>query len=413
MRLEASIAWRYLCKKKSHGAVSVIAIVSVVGVAVATAALVCVLSVFNGFRMLLVDRSDLILPDIEVTAVNGKLISEADSLTALIKDVKGVEVASPILADQALAIFSQKEMPVMLRGVEPQAFRHYTHIDSLIVSGITLPSNAMEYEPPAGLISVGVASRLQAFNPGECLFLFAPKREGRINLANPAASFFTDSITTVGIFESLQNEYDAATIYVDIEMARELLQYGSDATSIVVKGNADVDLSSLSDAIAGVVGKHFVVRDRLHQQELNFRMVQIEKWVTGLLLLFILVIASFNIISTMTMFVLEKRRQMRTLRSIGMAGASIGEIFGWESLYITFIGALSGIVSGIGLCLLQEHFGLIKMQGNAENMLLQAYPVKLIWSDLWMVTIPVVLIGLLTAWIASAFARSRISEKHQ
>jgi ABC-type lipoprotein release transport system permease subunit len=135
-------------------------------------------------------------------------------------------------------------------------------------------------------------------------------------------------------------------------------------------------------------------------------MVQIEKWVTGLLLLFILIIASFNIISTMTMFVLEKRRQMRTLRALGMERGRVGGIFAWESLYITLLGGVAGILLGVLLCLLQQHFGLIGMQGG-ENMLVRSYPVRLMWSDLWIATLPILAIGLLTAWIAAAFARSR------
>lgn len=416
MKLEAGIAWRYLIKKKSHGAVSAIAIVSVAGVAVATAALICVLSVFNGFRMLLVDRSDYILPDIEITSVSGKVIADVDSLAESVRRVQGVALAAPELSDQALAIYERREMPVMLRGVDPEAFRSYTSVDSLVIAGESLPDDAVEYDPPAALISVGVASRLQAFttgDEGDYIFLFTPRREGRINIANPLTSFFTDSVQTAGIFESLQTEYDAATVYVPIEVARGLLQYESAGSSIAVKALPGVNIEELAEKIAEKIGDKYVVNDRMRQQAINFRMVQIEKWVTGLLLFFILIIASFNIISTMTMFVLEKRRQMSALRALGMERRRIGAIFGWESLYITFMGAGSGMILGIGLCLAQESFGLLKMKGDAANMLVQAYPVQLVWSDLWIVAVPICLIGLLTAWIAAAFARSRIVEKHQ
>lgn len=413
MRLEAGIAWRYLWKKKSHGAVSAIAAVSVVGVAVATAALLCVLSVFNGFRMLLVDRSDLILPDIEVVSRDGRVISDADSLASAIATMEGVEIASPVLADQALAIFGQREMPVMLHGIEPEAFRNYTSVDSLVVSGTTIPYEAIDFEPPAALITTGVASRLQAFLPGDRLFLFAPRREGRINLANPMASFFTDSIQTFGIIETMQTDFDAATICVPIDIARSLLQYENQGSSVAVKAGDGVDLRRLADSISAAVGGSYEVRDRLRQQAMSFRMVQIEKWVTGLLLIFILVIASFNIISTMTMFVLEKRRQMQTLRSLGMRRGDIGSIFGWESLYITLLGGGGGLVLGVILSLLQERYGLLKMSGDSGALIVQAYPVQLVWSDLWAVAVPVVAIGLVTAWTAAAFARSRIVEKRQ
>lgn len=412
MRLEAGIAWRYLWKKKSHGAVSAIAVVSVVGVAVATAALICVLSVFNGFHDLLVEQNDLILPDVEVFPAKGKVVAEADSLARKIAMVEGVEVAAPAIAEQALAICRQREMPVMLRGVEPRAFRSYTAIDSLIVSGNTLPWSAIDYDPPAGLVSVGVASRLQAFGQ-DAIFLFAPRREGRINLANPAASFYTDSLQVCGVFESLQTDFDASTIYVPIEVARGLLDYDTQATSVAVRVAADADLAEVARRIAATIGEGYEVKDRMRQQEVSFRMVQIEKWVTGILLLFILVIASFNIISTMTMFVLEKRRQMLTFRALGMERGGIGAIFGWESLYITLIGGVGGALLGIGLCVLQSRYGLLRLAGEADSMVVEAYPVHFLWSDLWLVAIPVVVIGALTAWIAAAFARSRIVETRQ
>ena len=270
MRLEAGIAWRYLWKKKSHGAVSAIAAVSVVGVAIATAALICVLSVFNGFRMLLTDRSDMILPDIEVTSADGRVIRDADSLAQVVGAIPGVEIASPVMADQALAIFHQREMPIMLRGVVPRDFRRYTLIDSLIVAGTTLPADAIGFDPPAALVSVGVASRLQAYNPGDCIFLFTPRREGRINLANPAASFVTDSVQTFGIFETLQTDYDAATVYVPIEMARDLLQYEAQGSSVAVKVRSGADTRAVEQRIAAKIGAAYTVRDRLRQQQHKF-----------------------------------------------------------------------------------------------------------------------------------------------
>ncbi|MDE6011088.1 MAG: ABC transporter permease [Muribaculaceae bacterium] len=413
MKLEAGIAWRYLWKKKSHGAVSAIAVISVVGVAVATAALICVLSVFNGFRNVLTEQSDLILPDVEILPVSGKTISDADSLADAISKIPGVELASAAIADQALAIFAQREMPIILRGVNPAAFRSYTTIDSLIVGGSPMPRDAIDRNPPAGLISVGVASRLQTFDPGDRVFLFAPRREGRINLANPAASFLTDSLEVSGIFESHQTDYDTSTVYVPIEVARGLFGYETQASSVAVKVAAGADATEVARRIGDAIGVGYVVKDRMRQQEVSFRMVQIEKWVTGLLLLFILVIASFNIISTMTMFVLEKRRQMLTFRALGMERGSIGAIFGWESLYITLLGGLCGIALGVALCLLQQHYGLIRMQGGEGSLLVQAYPVQLIWSDLWMAAIPIVVIGAVTARIAASFARSRIAETRQ
>ncbi len=423
--LAPRIAWRYLWVKKSYGAVSAIAVVSVVGVAVATAAILCVMSVFNGFRDILSTSSSRIQPDIIITPREGKVIDDGDMLAEEIREITGVEVAMPSIEDQALVIFNGVEMPVMLRGVEPADFRKLTSIDSLIVAGSPMPDDAIEHEIPLGLISVGVGQRLSAYNPGEDpLFLFAPRREGRINPANPLSSFFTDSIVVAGVFRAEQSEYDATSVYVPIDVARGLFQYDTEASSIQVKVGKGADITSTAENIAvhlngtPLLGEpedgeaEFIVKDRARLEEVSFRMVEIEKWVTALLLFFILVIASFNIISTMTMFVLEKRRSLATLRALGMPKGRIGAVFGWESVYVSLLGGVGGLLLGALLTTLQQSFGLIRIEGAVMGESIP-YPVRLAWGDVGIVFCAVVVIGLVTAVIAASFARSRIAEKRQ
>lgn len=414
-RLSARIAWRFLWKRKSHGAVSAIAGVSVAGVAVASAAIICVLSVFNGFREVLVGQADRVLSDVEISPAKGGMLESGDSLLAIVRGIKEVEIATPVVADQALAIFDMREMPVELCGVESADFRRILRMDSLVIAGVNMPADPMAYDPPAGMISVGVGIKLHAFIPGERIFLFAPRRYGRINPANPAASFFTDSITICGIFESRRQELDASTIYVPIEIARGLFDYGDDQmTSIMVSGRSGIDCERLGEIISGKIGdEKYIVKDKIRRQTLSFRMVEIEKWVTGLLLLFILMIASFNIISTLTMFVLEKRKSIDSLRAIGMDSRSIGGIFGWESFYVSIIGGVIGIIGGILLVMSQQKWGWLTMQGDSSQMIIQKYPVRLELTDLWAVVVPIIVIGIVTAWIAASFARSRIAERHR
>ncbi|MDE6273268.1 MAG: ABC transporter permease [Muribaculaceae bacterium] len=423
--LAPRVAWRYLWVKKAYGAVSAIAVVSVVGVAVATAAILCVLSVFNGFRDVLSTSSSRIQPDILVTPREGKVIDDGDMLAAEISEITGVEVAMPAIEDQALVIFNSMEMPVMLRGVVPSEFRRLTSIDSLIVAGSPMPDDAIEHETPLGLISVGVGQRLSAYNPGEDpIFIFAPRREGRINPANPLSSFFTDSIVVAGVFKADQSEYDATSVYVPIDVARGLFQYDTEASSIQVKVGRGADISSTAENIAmhlngsPLLGEpddpqaEFIIKDRARLEEVSFRMVEIEKWVTALLLFFILVIASFNIISTMTMFVLEKRRSLSTLRALGMSKGRIGAVFGWESVYVSMLGGIGGIILGAGLTLLQEYYGLIRIEGTIGGESIP-YPVRLAWADVGIVLAAIAVVGMVTAMIAASFARSRISEKRQ
>lgn len=402
--LPARIAWRYLRAPKSHSAVSAISIVSVAGVAVATAAIICVLSVFNGFRTFLNDKLDILAPDVLVTPAKGKTFADGDSLAAVVAKIKGVATAMPSVTDNALALADSREMPVTLRGVDGDTYAKITKIDSILKDGSPLGSLSEK----DAVISVGVARQLGIFSSGAPLLLFAPRREGRVNLANPLASFITDSVGVGGIFQAMQTEYDENTVICDIATARQLFQYSSEASAIEVKAAPGVSPEELAIRIGRTLGPSAIAKDLLQQQETNFRMISIEKWVTFLLLIFILLIASFNIISTLCMLILEKQASMATLSAMGMSRRGIGRTFWWESLYVSLAGGVAGIVVGLALCLLQQHFGIIKLAGDPETMAMTAYPVVVEAKDVAIALIPVVAIGLVTAWISEAFARSRV-----
>ncbi len=402
--LPARIAWRYLRAPKSHSAVSAISIVSVVGVAVATAAIICVLSVFNGFRGLLNDKLDTLAPDVLITPAKGKTFANADSIAGIVADMPSVEEVMPAVVDNALAISESREMPVTLRGVDPEAYARITSVDSIIFEGAKMK----DLTPADAVVSVGTGQQLAIYATGGTLLLFAPRREGRVNLANPMSSFLTDSVSVAGIFQAMQSDYDNNTVICDITTARNLFQYTTEATQLEVKATPGTDLPALASDIELSLGPNALAKDRARQQQTNFRMVEIEKWVTFLLLIFILLIASFNIISTLCMLIIEKQHSMATLSALGMSRKSIGATFWWESMYVSMSGGIAGIITGLALCLIQEHFGLIKLGGDPEAMIITAYPVAVEWGDVLIALAPVTIIGLAAASIASAFARSRI-----
>lgn len=401
-----TIALRYLLGKKSHGAVNAIALVSVAGVAVATAAVICVLSVFNGFQSVISGRLDTMSPDLMVTPRQGKTIANGDSLAKAISAMPGVAIATPTLTDNALGFFNGRETPVKLKGVVPAEYSRVTSIDSLMIStGITLKES--EETNPA-VVSVGAAYKLQYFDPRQPLMVFAPKRIGRFNPANPAAAFVMDSLNVAGTFQSLQEEYDEYSIITDIETVRNLLLYDSESTAVEIKTTASADIDRTRDAIADAIGASYEVKDRLMQKQLDFRMIRIEKWMTFLLLFFILVIASFNIISTLSMLVLEKQDTMATLSAIGMDRRRIAEVFRWESILVSATGAVAGLVIGSILCLLQQRYGFITIANGSIEETPMAYPVQLEWSDLLVTLVPIAVIAAVCAAIAGAFAKSRI-----
>lgn len=402
----AGIAWRYLVSKKSHSAVGAISMVSICGMAVATAAIICVLSVFNGFKSIIADRLDTLSPDIIVEPLKGKVFTDADSIAKRIESIKGIEIASPSLTDNALALCESREMPVTLKGVRLNEFRKITSLDSLIIDRVP-PSNAItDSEFYEAIFSIGAAAGISASPENEVL-LFTPIREGRVNLSNPAASFLTDSVRVTGVFRSDQSQFDENLVIVDLELARDLLQYDSEASAIEILASPGSDIDRLTSEISKTIGPEFTVKDRLRQQEMSFRMISIEKWVTFLLLFFILVIASFNIISSLSMLVIEKEKSISTLRAMGFSRRGIGSIFFWESIFVTIIGGISGIGIGIILTLMQEHLGLIKLQGAPRTLTVASYPVHLDPADILITLLPVVIIGFATAFITDAYARSR------
>lgn len=401
-----TIALRYLLGKKSHAAVNAIAIVSVVGVAVATAAVVCVLSVFNGFQSVISGRLDTMSPDLMVTPIEGKTITNGDSLSKAISKISGVDIATPTLTDNALGFFNGKETPVKLKGVVPHEYAMVTSIDSLLIgSSITLKES--EETNPA-LVSVGVAVKLQYYDRQQPLMVFAPKRIGRFNPANPAAAFVMDSLNVAGTFQSLQEEYDENCIITDIFTVRNLLLYDQESTAVEVKIKKNADIENTRNKIIQAIGNTYEVKDRLMQQQLDFRMIRIEKWMTFLLLFFILIIASFNIISTLSMLVLEKQDSMRTLSAMGLSRGQIASVFRWESVIVSASGAILGLALGSILCLMQQQFGFITIANGGIEETPMAYPVQLQSADILVTIIPITVIAAICAAVAGTFAKSRI-----
>ena len=456
--LAIRIARRYLWSRKSHSAVTAIAVAGVCGVALATMAIVCVLSVFNGFHDAIAGRDSRITPDLLVEPAKGSLIANADSLADRVAAVAGVKAVTPAVRDEAVAYFEQRQLPVRILGVRPEPYRSITAIDSLMMTGRWKPQpqqvtdmmaqNSLtqsdveeidnlaaeefdeaalfaeadlneEPEPelpelPASpiLASVGVATNLglpPATDAGVLLFL--PRRTGDINFADPSTGFMIDSLAVTGVFSSEQSEFDAATVILDLETARRLLEYDTQANALYVGLAPGADAGAVKSRLSESLGDGYKVSGRAEQQTLHFRMVAIEKWITFLLLSFILVIASFNIISTLSMLIVEKRRNMLTMAGYGASRGFIGRVFFWESVMVCLAGSLAGIALGVALCLLQMQYGFITIPGGSADMLLTTYPVRVNIFDLAVVFILSVGIALLTGLISAAYAAKTVTVK--
>ena len=404
MHLPLHIALRYLRSKKSHSAVNIISIVSVCGVIVATAAIVCVLSVFNGFSKLIHSKLSMLDADIAITATLGKTIADADSVAAVARGVAGVEMALPVVEDNALAMFFNYQMPVTLKGV-PNGYDSLTNIRSTIIDGkYLLDDGISQYS----VIAIGPALSLNV-RPDylKMVSLYTPRRRGNINLANPATALRSDSVFVSGVFQIEQNKYDRSTMFVSIEMARRLFDYTTQATAVELRLAPGANEPAVMAALTDALGEQHVVKNRLMQQAEAFRLVNIEKWVTFLLLGFILVIATFNVIGALSLLIIEKTDSIDTFRNLGASNKLISRIFVMEGWVISFTGTVLGIALGLLLCLLQEHFGLIEMQGNAATLIITAYPVAVQWTDVLAVLALSVAVGARTSLVTKLLMRRK------
>ena len=399
------IAWRYLISKKGHQAVNIISIVAVCGVVVATAALICVLSVFNGFRGLIMGKLAMLDPQVAITATMGKTINDADSVINIANDIPGVERAVPVIIDQALAMYAQYQMPVRLKGV-PDDYNTMNEMDSVIVDGEwKLRDQVSRY------IVVGAGPAVRLMVRPEFLGmvnLYAPQRQGNVNIANPMGAFRQDSLFVSGIFQLQQNSYDADLIYVPLDVARELFDYETEATQIEVKLAPGANEPQVMKALENSLGKNYQVKNRLMQQSEAYRLVNIEKWMAFLLLAFILVIATFNVISTLSLLIIEKDDSIATLRALGANDRQISHIFVLQGWLITLAGAITGVVIGLILCLCQQQFGWVRLSGDPANMIISADPVEVQWTDVLVTLALVAAVGLLTSMVTALIMRRRL-----
>lgn len=395
MNLSFYIARRYLFSKKSHNAINIISMVSVCGVVVATLALVCALSVYNGFNDLVSTLFSSFDPELKITPRTGKVF---DPTVATVREacrLPAVACYSEVLQDNALVRYRERQVVATVKGVDDR-FRQLVAIDSVLVDGrFLLHDEVVNYATPG----IGLAAAL-GVNAGFTapLELYVPKRDERVNLSNPASSFTLEYAFIAGVFCINQPLYDENYLLIPLSLARTLFRYEREVSAIELKLQPGADLAETKQQLRHLLGDRFRVEDRYEQQAASFKMMQVEKWMTFLILCFILAIALFNVVGSLSMLMIEKQADAATLRSLGADEALIRRIFLFEGWLIAGCGALIGIGLGLLLCLLQEHFGLIRLGESGGTFIIDAYPVRVELSDLLTVFATVLAIGFLAAW---------------
>lgn len=396
------IARRYLFSKKSHNAINIISGISASGVAIGTMALVCVLSVFNGFETLISDMFSAFDPDLKITLTQGKTFDVNSPEFSEIRKLKSVAYFTQVIEENALLRFKDKQMPATIKGVSDD-FENMTRIDSIMYDGkFQLYDGAFERAVPG----IGVASILglgaHFIDP---LYIYAPKRTTDINLLRPENSFNQLGTFVSGIFAVQQLQYDDHYVLVSIGLARKLFEYDGNTVSAVELKLADgANSDNVQKQIQTIVGNRFQVKNRYQQQESFFKIMKIEKWITYLILCFILLIASFNIIGSLSMLIIDKKADIMTLRNLGADNQTIKRIFLFEGWMISAVGAIVGIALGAGLCLLQETFGFLKL---GSGYVVEAYPVVTNLMDMLLVFVTVLIMGFLAAYYPVRYIKTK------
>ena len=390
------IARRYLFSKKSHNAINVISAISVCGVALATLALVCTLSVFNGFQDLVSTFFTAFDPQLKIVPASGKVFDGKDKRIQLLKNIPEVALMCESVEDNALVQYQGKQAMAVVKGMEDN-FDELTPIDTILFGRgeLLLHDEVVDYAIPGVQLLASLGTGVRFLDPLE---IYAPKRGAKVNMANPAASFNSGNLFSSGlVFAVNQEKYDGSYIITSLQFARKLFQYTDEVSAVNLKLIAGADVDAVKRKIENVLGNDFRVLDRYEQQADTFRIMEIEKLISYLFLTFILMIACFNVIGSLSMLIIDKRDDAATLRNLGADERQIFRIFLFEGRMITFIGAVSGIVLGVLLCWLQQRFGLISL-GSSGSFIVDAYPVSVHWGDIVLIFVTVVAVGFLSVW---------------
>lgn len=411
LNLPFFIARRYLFSKKSTNAINVISIISMVGVAVATMALVIVLSVFNGFHDLVASFFTNFDPQLEVVPVKGKVAAADDAVFMKIRQLPEVDMVSECVQDQALAFYNGQQAMVNIMGVDDN-FARMTRIQKILYGDgdFSLQAANLEYGVPGIRLAqtLGMGARWDGF-----LKIYAPQREGQLtDMASPADGFVTDSLISPGVvFAVNQAKYDRDYLVTSIAFARRLFFRQGMVSKLMVKLKPGTDLDAAKRKIKNLAEGRFNVLDRFEQHADTFRIMQVEKVLAYLFLSFILVVACFNIIGSLSMLIIEKKKDVQTLRNLGATDRTLTRVFLFEGRMISALGAVVGILLGLLLCWLQQEFGLVPMGDSSGTFVVNAYPVSVHYSDVLIVFITVLAVGWAAAWYPVRYMSRRLLGK--
>ncbi len=401
------IARTYLFSKKSHHTINIISGISVCGVALATMALICTMSVFNGFQDMVASLFTAFDPQLKIVPSEGKHLQHNDpNLLELRKDSR-IKVFTETLEDNALLSYGGRQAIVTLKGVEKN-FEELTDIDDLLYGEgrFELGDDLLKY----GILGIHLTRTMGVgANFEDPMVVFAPKKGERINMGNPAASFNQDEFISPGVvFAVMQDKYDSNYVLVSLDFARKLFGAPGEMTALEIRCKDGINVNSVKRDLQKKLGQDYKVMDQYEQQADVFRIMEIEKLLSYLFLTFILMVACFNIIGSLSMLIIDKKADVQTLRNLGASDDQICKIFLFEGRMISTIGAVLGLVVGLLLCWGQMKFGWLKLSPASGSFIIDSYPVSVHFWDIVIVFVTVVLVGYLSVWYPVRYLSKRL-----
>ena len=407
MNFPLFISRRYLFSKKSTHAINIISFISMTGIAVATMALVIVLSVFNGFQDLVASFFTQFDPQLEVVATQGKAVRADDPVLQRIRKMPAVDVATDCVEDQALAVYGDKQAMVTVKGVDDN-FDQLTHINDILIGDGAFDLHAADLD--FGVIGIRLAQILgTGARWNGYLKIFAPQREGQLDMTDPTSGFVADSLLSPGVvFQVKQAKYDKGYILAPISFARRLFRRDGQLTSLELRLKPGSDIEAVKKEMQQTCGTRFIVKDRYEQQAETYNIMNIEKFIAYIFLTFILMVACFNIIGSLSMLIIDKSNDVVTLRNLGATDRQITHIFLFEGRMISVMGAVIGIGIGLLLCWLQQEYGIVALGDSAGSFVVDAYPVSVHYSDVAVVFFTVVAVSWLAVWYPVRYLSKRL-----
>ena len=400
------IGLRYLFSKKKHHAINVISIISMLGIMVSSAALIIVLSVFNGMEGLVRTSFNSFNPDYQILPKEGKVFSTDTFPMTELQKLDGVQAVFEVVADMTLMTYNEKQLLVSVKGVSPD-YLQGTGIDTLLIDG----NATLQYsEGPAAVLGAVAAGNIQLnLHSPEQLKVYYPKRLLK-NLADPTKAFNIDYVIPAGVFASY-TEYDEKYVFVPLDFARSIMNYENEVTSVELKLKNTKDYAKIRHSVENILGDHYLLKDKYQQEESLYKTMKSEKLMVFVILAFILVVAGFNMIGTLSMLIIEKKDDLSVLYAMGARKSLVRKVFMVQGGFISLLGGFIGLLLGLLICFLQIKFHIVGLGDGSAGYLINYYPVRIEWLDFVLVMLTILIISIITSYIPIRYMKNIVVDK--